>query len=115
MKEENVSCDTNTPEVEVFLGIPHLTRDRYGRFYWKGNLVECANGYDPVALRKFAEGVADMCREIEAQGKEANFSNVVIFMKKKFEHLNVGYDVTRIKDPAEAERLMSGAPPGPGI
>jgi len=56
-----------------------------------------------------------MCREIEAQGKEANFSNVVIFMKEKFQHLNVGYDVTRIKDPAEAERLMSGVAQSPGM
>lgn len=53
--------------------------------------MECANGYDPAALRKSPSGVADMCREIEAQGKEANFSNVVIFMKEKFQHLNVGY------------------------
>ena len=114
MKEtDNVTPDT--PELESFAGIPHLTRDRYGRFYSKDNLVECANGYDPAALRKFAEGVADMCREIEAQGKEANFSNVVIFMKEKFQHLNVGYDVTRIKDPAEAERLMSGVAQSPGM
>ncbi len=102
MKEtDNVTPDT--PELESFAGIPHLTRDRYGRFYWKDNLVECANGYDPAALRKFA------------QGKEANFSNVVIFMKEKFQHLNVGYDVTRIKDPAEAERLMSGVAQSPGM
>jgi len=108
--------DTEEEFREVFPGFEHLVRDRHGRFYWKGNLVECTSIDDPARLQEFVENTARMCEEIEAQGKEVNFTNVVIYLKEKYQHLNVGYDVTRIKNPvknsADSESFVTGIRPG---
>ena len=112
MKPELASKTTDGHQEEWMCGIEHLTQDQHGLTYWKGNLVECSSVEDPEERIKFARQTADICLQIETQGKEANFTNVVIYLKEKFAHLNVGYDVTRIKSPVDSEPFVTGMRPG---